>query len=159
MCTCIGITSIFSTTSRIERQARGVARTSRVLVSSTADTPTRSPSTCKVMLALPSLRSDRPNALPSPMLPEDAPPCPPKSMVVVLLSMPPPRICTASVPGISETGESPPDWRVPPPPAPNTSDRRSARSRALTYLSSCENSWLPSPAPSMRSSQSWMSSR
>src|SRR3546814_9928909 len=52
MCTCIGITSRRSTTSRIDFHARVVVRTSRVLVSSTADTPTRSPSTWRVTLAL-----------------------------------------------------------------------------------------------------------
>ncbi|MCW0417615.1 hypothetical protein NB689_003369 [Xanthomonas sacchari] len=151
MCTCIGITSSFSTTSRIERQACGVERTSRVLVSSTADTPTLSPCTSRVTLPLPDVRGDNcrlPLPRPPPLLPEELllprlslllprlPPKLPPPRLLLSLPLKPPRpppfnwlICE---PGISEALESP---RLPPP-APNTSARRSARSLALMYLSS-----------------------
>ena len=56
MCTCSGITSSRSMTSLIDRHACRLARTSSVLVSSTADTPTLSPPTSRVTAPLPCSR-------------------------------------------------------------------------------------------------------
>src|SRR5690606_9626365 len=155
-----------STTSRIDFQAVGVVRTSSALVSSSADTPTRSPSISSVTPLAPprSWLSDiEPLPNPPPLLlpPLDDPiapivsPSPPRPESP---NWPPPPPTVAGVsPGISEGPSPPPPERRLPPP--NTSDRRSARSRARMYLSSYEYRRMPAPALSMRSSQSWMSSR
>ncbi|MNI64545.1 hypothetical protein D3C73_1199960 [compost metagenome] len=131
MCTCSGITSSFSITSRIERQACGVERTSNVFVSSTADTPTRSPSTSRLMLTLPDWRCGRfrlPALLPLPLL------LPPPTWLLKLLpllaSMPrSPSLpsCDGMAPGASDAEPAP--LRLPL--LAKASLRRSARSRAL----------------------------
>ena len=131
MCTCIGITSRRSITSRIDFHCAGLARTSSELVSSIADTPTSMPSTRRLTRPLP-LRA--PGRL-APSRPPD-PPEPPEPIVAfevlplssTLLS----RISVDSRPGISDASSRPP----PCAPPPNTSARRSARSRALMYFNS-----------------------
>src|SRR5690606_1004724 len=170
MCTCIGITSRRSTTSRIDFQAREVVRTSKVLASTTADTPTRSPSTSRGTLPLPfwrgsscSVPSPSPPPLPVPPMPLSMPPesmspessKPPSPLPPAL----PEPIENGSAPGASDTLPSPPVKPRELLPPPNTSDRRSARSLALMYFSSYENSCIPAPAPSMRSSHCWIWSR
>ena len=128
MCTCSGITSSFSITSRIERQACGVERTSRVLVSSTAETPTRSPSTSRLTLTLPDWRCGR-FMLPLPEPLEPLPGVEPK-LLLLLLSMPrSPSLpsCDGIAPGASDAGLEPPRL----PLLAKASLSRSARSRAL----------------------------
>src|SRR5690606_17106078 len=129
MCTCSGITSRRSTTSRIERQACALERTSSVLVSSTVDTPTWLPSTSNDTEPLPGSRGSSDNA---PSLP------PPTGALLVPPSTPPSRISVEVSPGIRlPASRLPPRW---PPLPPNTSARRSASSLALMYLSSNEYS-------------------
>src|SRR6478672_1851251 len=110
MCTCSGITSRRSMTSLIERQAAPVERTSRVLVSSTADTPTLSPPTSSVTAPLPLpwlfWFSDR-LPLPRPPVPDESPlslpfmPIP-AELVPLVSSIPESWISVGLVPGISE---------------------------------------------------------
>ena len=125
MCTCIGITSMRSITSRIDFHCDGLARTSSELVSSTADTPTSAPSTLRVTLPLPLRLAGRVPPSPRPVLTAAL-------EVPDLSSMPPSLISVVPTPGIIE-GDSLPLLPLPPP---NTSARRSARSRALMYFSS-----------------------
>ncbi|MCY1249781.1 hypothetical protein D9M72_633490 [compost metagenome] len=115
-------------TSRIERHACGVERTSSVLVSSTADTPTESPWISRLKLALPGWRCGR-LMVPSPMPPVRVVPLLP--VLLRLLPLVPSRLPSSWViaPGASE----------PPLPRPlrllslaKASARRSARSLALT---------------------------
>ena len=141
MWTCSGITSSFSTTSRIDCQALALERTSSVLVSSTAATPTRAPSTSSVTAPLPLSRWLSESEPPPSPPPEPPLPLPPKSTEPPVPFMPPSLICTGSVPGISDTLPAPPVERAspeeaPPPDAPKTSARRWASSRALMYFSS-----------------------
>ena len=124
ICTCNGITSMRSITSRIDCHAAGLARTSSELVSSTADTPTSMPSTRRVTRPLPLPLFGRLPPSPRPIAALEVPP---------LSSTPASWISVASTPGISCGGPLPPACWLPPP---NTSDRRSARSRALMYFSS-----------------------
>src|SRR5690606_40532428 len=85
LCTCIGITSSWPITSRIDCHACGLARTSSELVSSTADTPTSSPSTSRLTLALPSCAAPSDISPPPPVpAPDASPPLPP----IVALAMP-----------------------------------------------------------------------
>lgn len=140
-------------TSRMDVHACGVERTSKVLVSATADTPTLSPSTSRVTAPLPLLRGDScrlplpspPLLLPVPLLPpkllpEELPSLLSPTLPPVMPELPPmllsrlpnaPPSTLVSEPGASEALESPLLLRPP-----NTSDNRSARSLALMYFNS-----------------------
>ncbi|MNM59975.1 hypothetical protein D3C81_712420 [compost metagenome] len=151
MWTCSGITSSFSITSWIDRQACGVERTSNALVSSTADTPTWSPATSRLTLMLPCSRCGR-LMLPSLLL---------AVLSWLRLSCVAERLLSSSdgtAPGTSDGGVL---SRLPRGVLlePKTSARRSARSLALMYLSSYENRRAVPPALSMRSSHCWIWSR